>query len=286
MIKLALRALQPVALALTMALASVRVLAGPLPLSVFVWLSAAIILYSLFWAALTIGISSLGRDSAFNALALFTAWAVFLLIIPALLNAAAQLIYPLPPRSELVLAARTAAIGVEREREAEQARYRAEHGMTTPADFSRENAKRRVQIQLATQARVEEILLRQDAASQKQQQLTTLLAVLSPAMLVQELLADLAGSSPARIARQIDRIKTFHRQWRAFFLDRAAQGKILSLADYADFPSYPPSPATEQTHPVSHTLPWWLMLLAVTLTAWLANRAWRQHGALLIQSCR
>ncbi|MGE5369997.1 MAG: ABC transporter permease, partial [Chloroflexota bacterium] len=93
----------------------------------FLRLSAVVLVYGLFWAALAAAIDGLGKSSAFNALTLICAWVAIALIAPAAINSLAAFAPPAPSRIDLTLAARAASTDAEKARDAALARYTDEH---------------------------------------------------------------------------------------------------------------------------------------------------------------
>ena len=211
-------------------------------------LTLAIVLYGLFWLALALMVNSLRRDSAFNAVALVMAWVLLLLVAPAAMNATAQVLYPAPPRAEMVLAVRNAAIDAERDRDATESRYREEHGdaggpNTDPAKGNPRGvvdraSQRTLAVTLAADARADAVLANQEARVRAQRRLSDGLSFLVPPALVNDAIVELAGNGHTRWDDYLARIGEFHRRWQSFFVERARLGAALTTADYALFPRF------------------------------------------------
>ncbi len=210
-------------------------------------LATAIILYGTFWAALSMAINLLNRDSAYNALLLVSAWISLLLIVPALVNAWAENQYPSPSRAEMVLAVRAASIDADRERDAALAGYLEEHSHGGVAHVhedklergsARERTLRRLAVQLAASARVEEIMAVHDARLKRQHALAEHLAYVSPALLMNDVLAEIAGTGRSRYEDFFSQVDNFHQKWQNFFVSRAKIERMLKLEDYDRFPRF------------------------------------------------
>ncbi len=207
-------------------------------------LVATIMLTSAFWAALCLFVNAAGRDSAFNAVALLMIWVVLLVVGPAALNAIAQVLFPAPSRAELVIAVREAAVDAERDRDATDARYRAEHPETAdkPGD---DRTARTLAVTVAADARADAILNDQDGLVRRQRELSDRLAYLMPACLLQDALAELAGNGQTRWDDYLSRVATFHAAFRHFFVAKANARESLTTADYGRFPRFDPKVESE-----------------------------------------
>lgn len=242
--KLFARAGAPILATLVVALAGVAVYAGPgaIVTAGCALLAAAILLYGAFWALLAAAVNGLRRSSAHNALILVGVWAAATLIVPAAINAGAGAAYPAPSRAETILAARAASIDADRERDAALARYMDEHrSAANPEDArggARERSARRLAVQEAAFERVETVAAAHDAALARQHVLADRLSLLSPALLTYRVVVEAAGADEIRYAAFLARIDAFHREWRAFFLERAHSGAPLTAQDYGSLPIF------------------------------------------------
>lgn len=207
----------------------------------------AIIIYGMFWAALAAAVNGLGRDSAYNALLLIGAWIAVLLIVPSLTNAAAEALYPSPSRAAMVLDVRAASVSADKERDAALARYEEEHSHASGEDSheevltrgsSRERTLRRLAVQQAATARAEEILAVHEAQLQRQHDLAERLAYISPALLINDALAEIAGTGRSRYDEFFGQIDRFHQEWREFFVSKAQAERMLTSDDYQRFPRF------------------------------------------------
>ncbi len=212
-----------------------------------VGLTFAILLYGSFWTALALLVNSFRRDSAFNAVALVMAWVFLLLVGPAIVNAIAQVLYPAPARSEMVLAVRIAAIDAERDREATEARYRDEHVTasdrnTASAEGTKaERTQHTLDVTLAADRRADAVLAEQEARVRVQRRLADRLALLVPPAFIYDTLAELAGNGHTRWDDYVARVGQYHKTWQSFFVERAKRGSALTTADFARFPRFPAS---------------------------------------------
>jgi ABC-2 type transport system permease protein len=222
-------------------------------LMALVSLAIAISIYGAFWASLALLVNSFGQDSAFNAVALVLSWVALLLVVPAAISALAQAIYPAQPRAEMVLAVREASVDAERDRDALNARYLAEHPDERPAHGGDDRTRRTLDVILAADARADAVFAQQERRVREQRRLADRLAFLSPPALILDSIAELAGNGHTRWDDYLVRVGEFHKTWQAFFVDRARRDAALTVADYADFPQFKAYPAASSWQATSLT---------------------------------
>ncbi|MFO0818305.1 MAG: ABC transporter permease subunit [Pirellulales bacterium] len=211
-------------------------------LASFAMLALTIVLYGLFWTSLALCVNSLRRDSAFNAVTLVMLWVLLLLVAPAALNSTAQVLHPAPARAEMVLAVRNAAVDTERDRDANDARYREEHrganDRSTDAPKVDDRTRRTLAVTVAADARADILLAHHEAQVQAQRRLSDRLAFLVPPALINDALAELSGNGHSRWDNYLARVGDFHTRWQAFFVERASRDSTLTTADYQSFPRF------------------------------------------------
>ena len=272
--KLAVRVGVPTLVTLTVVVVALASAGVPLASPALAALVLATLLYAAFWAGLAAWVNSRNKSSEHNALALAAAWIGLVLVLPALVNTAADALYPTPSRAEMVLAVRGATVSADRERDASLARYREEHPQAQPDELRRGTAAERVARRLAvvdaSAMRVEAVVESHDAQLTRRQALVDAVAFLSPALLMQLAVTDLAGTGSARYAAFYRQVDTFHTEWRDFFLGKARKSANLTAADYAALPRYAGStPGT----PIGTTAPRFLGLSLLAALA--AALAWQ-----------
>ena len=72
----------------------------------------------------------------------------------------------------------------------------------------------------------------------RQRNLTDRLGLLSPPLVVNAALANLAGNGHARWDAYLQALDNFHDQWQAHFVGMAQRGSRVKVADLSDFPRY------------------------------------------------
>ncbi len=208
-------------------------------LRLLLWI-AVVAAYGGFWFALAIVVNAFGRNSATNAMALAGLWLVFVLLAPALLNVAVSSIYPVPSRVEMVQATRRASAEATAQGSQLLAKYFEDHpeltvgGAADPNDFY----TRSIAVQSETERLIQPVIEHFDRQVMGQQSLVDRFRFLSPAIVTQSALNDIAGASVARYRHFLMLVDEFHSRWRAHFNPRIVQKAQLKPGDYDQFPAY------------------------------------------------
>lgn len=202
--------------------------------------SMVVTLYAAFWFALALLVNVWGKSSASNAMTLLGCWLGWVLLIPSLVGVAASEIYPVPSRLELIGASRDAAAEAAIQSGGILAKYYEDHPDLAPKEQpDKPNAYLRFfAVQELVARRVEPLLARYDAQLAKQQQLVNGLRFLSPAIVTQEAMNDLAGTGAARYRHFTAQTGRFHDEYRAYFRPKAFALIKLSSSDYDTMPHF------------------------------------------------
>jgi ABC-2 type transport system permease protein len=167
-------------------------------------------------------------------------WLAFVLLIPSLLNVAIKSAHPVPSRVEMIQAMRAASDEITAQRSKLMARYLEDHPELAGAssDTMAQLAIRNVAMMEETERRVQPVLERFDRQLALQQNLVDRYRFLSPAILTQAALYDLAGSNTFRYKHFLGLVDGFHRQWRNYFFPLMLKGVKLSESDIAEMPRF------------------------------------------------
>jgi len=196
-------------------------------------------LYGAFWYALAAAVNAFGRGSSSNAIALAAFWLAFVLVIPSLLNVGVKYVHPVPSRVELIQAMREASREAAAQGSRLLASYYEDHpelagDRTDAADFAA--------LALANQEQVEKrirpVLDRFDQQLDLQQRLVDRYRFLSPAVVAQAALFDIAGTSEHRYKHFLGLADRFHRDWRAHFYRQIVRNASLAPQDVDRFPEF------------------------------------------------
>jgi ABC-2 type transport system permease protein len=208
------------------------------------WLGV-VIAYGAFWFGLAVAVVSLGRNSTTNATLLASAWLVLVVMAPALFNMAATSLYPVPSRVEMVQAMREAQDEANKGGSQALARFYEDHpelATGDPAQAMNDFNVVRVAVNDDVERRVRPVVNRYEQQIGKQQQAIDSLRFLSPAILMQGALNDIAGTGTDRHRHYLAQVDAYHRQWREYFVPR-----IFARTQITDFDEVPRFTYREET---------------------------------------
>lgn len=213
---------------------------GDLLIRAIVWLFL-IFSYAAFWLSLAVFINSFGLGSATNAVASVTAWLFFVLVIPSVLAIAVSALYPLPPRSEVTSAIRSINLDMRRDGQKLISEYYQDHPELMPADGKIDAADfglAFIYIQNEHKKKIAEIESRFDEQLRSQQDLVSMTRFLSPAIVTNEALNDLAGTGLSRYASFRQQAKEFDNNWSSFFRSKLFRNETVTLEDFERIPRF------------------------------------------------
>jgi ABC-2 type transport system permease protein len=199
----------------------------------------AVAAYGAFWFALAAAVNAGGRSSAANAVILAGLWLAFVLLIPAVLNVAVKAVHPVPSRVEMIQAIRAASDDIVRQRSQVMAKYFEDHPEFAGGQDSLDPfALRNVVINDELNRRVLPVLAEFDRQLAAQQALVDRYRFLSPAILIQSVLYDLAGSGVSRYNHFRRLAEEFHGRWRGHFEPLVLKGAKLTTTDLNRIPQF------------------------------------------------
>lgn len=203
------------------------------------WVSL-LLLYGSFWFALAVAVNLRGNSSASNALILSVIWLILTLILPSLINLAANSAYPTPSRVALIQATRQATIDVNKEGSRSLSEFYEDHPEL--ADNGSGNVDEFLVRSLATrhavEASVQPLVDRFDASLKLRQKLIRTAKYLSPTLLAQDAIEEIAGTGLRRQAEFQAMAKAFHAEWRDFFVPRIARKEKFQARDFEAIPRF------------------------------------------------
>lgn len=257
-----------IVLALTLVVAAVvgvPVMSGvALPL-LGLWLGT-VLLYTAFWVALALAVNAGGRSSATNAVLLLGAWLLVVVVIPSSVAAVVAAVYPTPSRVALTTALRASSDRAAAQGDTAVSQFLADHPeMLRTGSLAASNAWGRT---LALQERTNDAMRGTyaafDSALTAQHRAADRASMLSPAIMVQEALHEIAGRGLGRF-RQFDaQIDAFHADWQRFFFQRVFGEQPFTSADFARLPQFR-FVERSVTDQLGVLAPWLLAILVPTL---------------------
>ncbi|MEM6300365.1 MAG: DUF3526 domain-containing protein [Pseudomonadota bacterium] len=158
--------------------------------------------YAVFWAAIAALIAVLFQKMSSGALAVLAAWAVFVVFIPSTSQFLAQAIHPVPSRVAYLTQARDAEAAARRNVAQRAEVFMAEHpGLEASPDeavpgYYRSAYLANIEVNERTKVLIEALEEQQSA----QRSFVSVAQLISPPLLVQNVLRNAAGSGPYRAA--------------------------------------------------------------------------------------
>lgn len=200
---------------------------------------AAVLGYGAVWFAIALSVTSRGLGSAANATVLASVWLVLVVVLPAAFNLAATTFYPVPSRVEMVQAIRVASDDANAEGSKLLARYYDDHPELATGDAAQAMTDFnviRVAVNDDVERRVRPVVERYERQIARQQSLIDTLRFISPAVLMQNALNDVAGTGTARHQAFMAQVDAYHRAWRGHFTPLiVARTPVL---DYRTLPAF------------------------------------------------
>ncbi len=211
---------------------------GTLP-KLLLW-GAVVVVYSAFWIAAAIAVNALGRSSATNALALLGVWLAVVVVIPSLVAAVVTTVYPAPSRVALTTELRRVSDQAAAQGDTAVSQFLADHPeMAQLGALSSRNAwGRTIALQERTEDAMRPTYAAFDAALEAQRRAADRLRVLSPAILVQDALHDIAGRSANRYRHYATQVDRYHQSWQQYFFRRVFAEATMTPADFSALPRF------------------------------------------------
>jgi ABC-2 type transport system permease protein len=205
-----------------------------------VWIGV-VTAYALFWFGLAIAVNARGYSSSTNAMALSGFWLVFVLLIPSLLNVVVKTAHPVPSRVEMIQAMRRASDEVVAQRSRIMAQFLEDHPELAPspsADTNAQFAIRSVAVTEELERRVQPVLDAFDDQVSQQQELADRYRFLSPAVLTQAALYDLAGTGVHRYKHFLHLAGQYHQQWQGHIQPMMMKSVKLAPTQIDELPQW------------------------------------------------
>jgi ABC-2 type transport system permease protein len=206
-------------------------------------------------------------------------WLLFTIVGPSTINLLVAVRYPMPSRVEAAVQARAATQEATVQGSRDLGQFLQDH--PTSANVGREGMRQFARLQAARDAQVAERLQRVDAAFdaqlRRQRQLASWLSVLSPTMIAQDVLLEVAGTSASRYERFDAEASAFQARWRDYFEPRILDAATLTASEYAAAPRFQ-FVGEDPMAAMRRTLPWIAaMTAAAVMLTWLGFRRYREY---------
>jgi ABC-2 type transport system permease protein len=242
--------------------------------------SIAIAVYGAIWHGIALVVNARGLSAPANALMLAGIWLLFAVVGPSSVNLLIAVRYPMPSRVEAAVQARAATQDATVEGSRQLGQFLQDH--PTSGSVGREGMRQFAVLQAERDRRVADRLHAVEstfnAQLEKQRRLASWLSVLSPTMVAQRVLLDVAGTSTTRFDRFRGAASSFQEQWRAYFEPRVLDAATLTPAEYAAAPTF--SYVDESIGPVARrtAMPVLVMAVAAVVLVALGFRNYRGYA--------
>lgn len=239
-----------------------------------------VLVYGAIWHGLAIVINARGMSAPANALVLAGIWLLFAVVGPSCVNLLIAVRYPMPSRVEAAVEARAATQEATVQGSQQLGQFLQDH--PTSANVGRDGMRQFAMLQAERDRRVAERLeaveASFDAQLRKQQRLASWLSVLSPTMVAQNVLLDVAGTSTFRFDHFRSEVTAFQQQWKAYFEPRVLDAATLTQAEYEGAPrfTYADEPSGLMLRRVA--LPIIVMALVGAALLWTGFRSYRGYA--------
>lgn len=204
--------------------------------------------YATFWFGLAVLVNALAKKSSTNAIILMACWLLLVLIVPAALNMVAKALYPLPSRIELVQTMRRADAQAKQElpasTDSSATDLAARLGEDVVVTSLNQYNKRILPLEQRAEAIAAPIFERFESRRASQQAFAERLRFLSPAIISQAAISEMADTSTAAYDRFNAEVRAYQQQWRAYFLPRVLNDQMLTRAEMAGIPRFKYVPAS------------------------------------------
>lgn len=203
-----------------------------------IWL-LAVVSYGAFWFGLAVLANAAGKSSAANALRLAACWLSLIIVIPSLVNLTASALYPVPSRAEFILAKRNATASAK----AKSSQLMGSFFEAHPELALSNEQKKLPLVELAAQdeeavRQLQPLRDRFNTQLLGQQQLIARCRFLSPALLLQATLNDIAGAGLSRHQHFLSQAARFYEEWKGFFQPKIFSDEALCASEYKQIPKF------------------------------------------------
>jgi len=226
---------------LAMVVGGVRLTSAEIIERLVIW-AGVVLAYGAFWFGAVVLVASAGRSSATNALALSSLWLTLVVVLPSTLNMLVSSLYPMPSRVDMLAALRVATRETTGKGDQLLAKYYGDHPeLVAVSDVEKvqsDVAVTQLAIEEEIERRVRPVVERYDVQLARQQSAVDRFGLLSPAILAQDALNDVAGTGSARYRHFVSLVEDYHEGWQALFASMIVSKQKLTPDVYDDLPRF------------------------------------------------
>lgn len=206
----------------------------------FLSLIGLALVYMLFWFALAFLVNLWIGTSSKNAVVLLGLWVLFVLLVPSVLNQLGNTIYPMPSRNLMINKMRTLKAEVTEKQDEILDNFLRDHPEYAINDSkqSRGFYHKYMASQKLMKEELAPLVNSFEAQLQKQQKWINNLKWISPAIIAQESLNKMAGTSAEDYEYYRKQVITFSEQWREHLMPFLYNNIDFAQTDYSNLPSF------------------------------------------------
>jgi ABC-2 type transport system permease protein len=246
----------------------------------FVVWTIAVLVYGSIWHGLALIVNARGWSAPANALVLAGIWLMFAIVGPATINLLIAVSYPMPSRVEAAVQARAATQDATLQGSRQLGQFLQDH--PTSANVGRDGMRQFALLQARRDQQVADRLERVEAAFdaqlERQRRLAGWLSVVSPTMVMQEVLLDVAGTSANRFEHFRAAAEAFQHQWQEYFEPRVLDAATLTGEELAAAPVFAYSPEPSPAILKRAALPVAGMLIVGLFLLWSGFSAYERYS--------
>jgi len=206
----------------------------------FLSLFGLVIVYILFWFALAFLVNLWVGTSAKNAVALLGLWVLFVLLVPSVINQLGNTFYPIPSRTLMINEMRILKADVTKRQDEILDNFLRDHPeyATNDNGTSRGFYHRYIASQKLVKKELSPILDSYENQLKKQQDWIGVFKWISPAVITQEYLNQMAGTSAQDYDDFRKQVVRFSGVWREHFIPFLFNNQNFSQQDYPGLPKF------------------------------------------------
>lgn len=199
-----------------------------------------ILSYMLFWFAMAFLVNLFVDSSAKNAVSLIMLWIVFVLLTPSVVNQIGNTLYPMPSRTLMINEMRQIKAEATKRQDEILDNFLRDHPEYAINDSTqtRNFYHRYMASQKVVKEELEPIVNNYEEQLQRQQLWSKKLQWISPAIVVQQSLNQLAGTSTEDYGNYRKQVIDFAGEWRDYFTTFLYNNTPFSQQDYNSLPKF------------------------------------------------
>lgn len=205
-------------------------------------LMVAVLVYMAFWFGVAFAVNLMGKPSGTNAITLVALWLGIVLFIPAIIAQTTTTLNPVPSRVNMIHEYREAQSEARENADKIMDAYYRDHPELAVQNESQENPYGFMFGYFASASVINKavgpVLDAYNQALARQQAWVNQLKVLSPALLLQQVFSQTAGTTAAHYTDFRKQVIDFTEIWKDYFKPRMFAGESLRAEDIPQLPRY------------------------------------------------